>query len=162
MQAEIVDGYGFSEEVGELLQEYTRGLVEQNPDFAAYLKRQNFTEELQDLEGKYGRPAGRLYLLRCDAMAAGTVALHPLDEERCELKRLYVRPAYRGHGYAEALVRKVLRDAGEIGYRQVLMDTFPFLTAAITLYRKVGFYDIPSYNGSPMPELLYMRWDVPR
>ena len=161
MEAMLLDGYGHPDEVGALFEAYTRDLLRQAPDFAGYLARQDYSHELSHLEEKYGRPYGRLYLLRCDSIPAGTVALRRIDGSRCELKRLYVHPDFRGHGYARRLVETVLADADAIGYRQVLLDTFPFLTGAITLYRNLGFRDVPSYNGSPMPELIYMALELP-
>lgn len=158
---ELMDGYSHPEEVGTLFQEYTRTLLDENPAFSRYLAQQNYEHELAHLEEKYGRPAGRLYLLRYQGQAAGTVALRKIDETHCELKRLYIRPAFRGHGFAEYLVHTVLQDAIHEGYQHMLLDTFPFLTGAIMLYRKLGFYEVPSYNGSPMEDLIYMARDLP-
>ena len=158
---ELLDGYSHPEEVGTLFQEYTQALLEENPAFSGYLAQQNYEHELAHLEEKYGRPAGRLYLLMYQGQAAGTVALRKIDETHCELKRLYVRPTFRGHGLAEYLVHAVLQDAIHEGYQQMLLDTFPFLTGAIMLYRKLGFYEVSSYNGSPMKELIYMARDLP-
>lgn len=158
---ELLDGYSYPEEVGTLFQEYTQALLDENPAFSSYLAQQNYEHELAHLEEKYGRPAGRLYLLRYQGQAAGTVALRNIDKTHCELKRLYIRPAFRGHGFAEYLVHTVLTNATCEGYQQILLDTFPFLTGAIMLYRKLGFYEVPSYNGSPMKELIYMARDLP-
>lgn len=160
-RAVILDGYDSPGEVGQLFREYTDALLAEEPGFAAYLAQQNYEEELAHLEEKYGRPGGRLYLLRCGEETAGTIALRKIDAERCEMKRLYVRPAFRGRGFAELLVRKILRDAAEEGYRQVLLDTFPFLSGAIRLYRKLGFQEVPSYNGSPMENLIYLSRELP-
>lgn len=161
MEALLLDGCRHPDEVGLLFEAYTRDLLRQAPDFAGYLAQQDYSHELSHLEEKYGRPHGRLYLLRCDGAPAGTVALRRIDESCCELKRLYVHPDFRGHGYARRLAETVLTDAAAIGYRQVLLDTFPFLTGAIALYRDLGFREIPSYNGSPMPELIYMALELP-
>jgi len=152
----IVDGYDRPKEVGRLFREYTDALLEAEPDFAEYLALQNYEEELAHLEMKYGRPAGRLYLLYCGSEVAGTIALRRIDGEHCEMKRLYVRPAFRGRGFAELLVRHLLCDAVQAGYRQILLDTFPFLTGAIALYQKLGFREVPSYNGTPMENLVYL------
>ena len=86
--------------------------------------------------------------------------VHKRGDENCELKRMYVRPQFRRQGLADLLVRQLINDAREIGYRRILMDTFPFLQSAIRLYRRHGFYEIPSYNGSPMEELIYMQLDL--
>ena len=95
------------------------------------------------------------------APTGGSICCAAAAFPRCELKRLYVHPGFRGHGYARRLVETVLSDAAAIGYRQVLLDTFPFLTGAIALYRDLGFREVPSYNGSPMPELIYMALELP-
>ena len=156
----IVDGYDRPEEVGQLFREYTNMLLVIEPGFAKYLAQQNYEEELAHMEQKYGRPERRQYLLYCEGEIAGTIALRRIDGERCEMKRLYVRPAFRGRGFAEFLVRHLLRDAAEAGYRQMLLDTFPFLTGSIGLYQKLGFREVPSYNGTPMENLVYLARDL--
>lgn len=148
------------QEIGELFSEYTDMLIQNAPDFRQYLELQNYENELRHLETKYGPPDGRLYIARCCGVAAGCIGLRKIDEERCEMKRLYVRPAFRGRKIAVSLVQKIISDALEIGYRQMLLDTFPFLKAAIKIYRDFGFYEIPSYNDNPMDNLIYMRLDL--
>ena len=111
-------------------------------------------------EEKYGMPEGRLYLLLVDHQPAGCIGLRKIDAESCEMKRMYIRPQFRRQGLADLLVRQFIADARKIGYRRVLMDTFPFLQSAIRLYRRHGFYEIPSYNGSPMEELIYLQLDL--
>ena len=157
---ELVQGYGYPDEMAALFQEYTDMLVDREPEFAAYLRLQDYQREVQHLEEKYGLPHGRLYLLRVDGAAAGCIALRRLDAESCELKRLYVRPPYRGRGLAGLLVDRTLEDARQIGYGCVLLDTFPFLREAIGMYRRRGFREVPSYNGSPMEDLIYLRLDL--
>ena len=88
------------------------------------------------------------------------VALRKLDETRCELKRLYVRPAFRGQGLARLLTEQILRDARTIGYRKILLDTLPFLESAIRLYRSLGFTDAPRYNDSPLDTTLFLQLDL--
>ena len=92
MEPELVLAYDRPADIGALFSEYTRMLVTEDPAFAAYLELQNYDEELRHLEGKYGLPDGRLYLALVGGTPAGCIALRKLDEERCELKRLYVRP----------------------------------------------------------------------
>ncbi len=160
MHWSIQTAYDCQEEVIALFREYTDMLVATDPAAADQLRHQDYHTELEHLLEKYGPPGGRLYLARVDGQSAGCAALHRLDEARCELKRLYVRPQFRGHGLAEQLVRQILQDAAHIGYSCILLDTFPFLTSALHLYRKLGFYDVPSYNGPPMDGLLYLRRDL--
>ena len=95
-----------------------------------------------------------------DGAPAGCIALHRLDDERCELKRLYVRPAYRGQGLGSRLVARILDDARQIGYRAMLLDTLPVLDSAVRMYRGLGFYEIPCYNDSPIDKTYFFRLDL--
>lgn len=148
------------EEALPLFTEYTDMLLAESPAFRAYLAIQHYDEELQHPEAKYGPPDGRLYLACWDGEAAGCIALRKLDRETCEMKRLYVRPAFRGRGIASRLVRQIIDDARTIGYRRMRLDTLPFLRDAIALYRRFGFYDIPCYNDSPMAETIFLQLDL--
>lgn len=160
MMIEIVPAYDHPQEVCELFTEYTDMLVAGAPAFAKYLEKQHFAQEVKDLGMKYGRPEGRLYLAYCDGQVAGCIGLKKLDAESCEIKRLYVRPAFRGAGLARKLVNLILEDARQIGYQTVLLDTLPFLKEAIHLYDTLGFTYISSYNNSPMEGLIYMKLDL--
>ena len=157
---ELTPGYDFPDEIRGLFSEYTGMLVRLDPDFQLYLNIQHYEDEVRDLTVKYGLPDGRLYLARVGGKAAGCIALRKLDEERCEMKRLYVRPAFRGHKIGDALVDRILQDARAIGYRHMLLDTLPFLESAIHMYRKRGFYEIPCYNDSPVETTLFMQYDL--
>lgn len=161
MRFEIVPGYDRREEILALFTEYTDMLVKTDESFAAYLEIQHYEEEVRDLRVKYGEPEGRLYLaLAEDGAPAGCIALHRLDAERCELKRLYVRPAFRGQGLASALVARLLDEARQIGYRAILLDTLPALESAVRMYRGLGFYEIPCYNDSPIEKTYFFRLDL--
>ncbi len=157
MKVELVPAYSYKEEIGELFREYTDMLVEGDPAFQAYLDLQNYDDELQHLEHKYGLPDGRLYLALADGVPAGCIGLRKIDEENCELKRLYVRPAYRGQGLSRLLMDRLLADARAIGYKVMLLDTLPFLQAALRLYKAYGFEEVGRYNDSPMDTSIYMR-----
>ena len=116
-------------------------LLAENPAFAKYLQLQNYDQELLHLEAKYGPPGGRLYLLVTpEGEAVGTGALRPLEGGLCELKRLYIRPAFRGQGAGRTNGPPPdPESARALGYRRMVLDTFPFLAGAIHLYRKLGF-----------------------
>ena len=157
---EIKFAYQYRDEVKLLFTKYTKMLVENDPKFQEYLDLQNYDDELDHLEAKYGLPDGRLYLLFCEGKAAGCIGLRKIDEESCELKRLYVRPEFRNQGLGSALVEKIINDARKVGYSQILLDTLPFLESAIRMYHSFGFYEIESYNNSPMDTSIYMRLDV--
>lgn len=157
---ELIPGYDRPAEILSLFTEYTHMLVSHDPSFQIYLDIQHYEDEIRDLEAKYGRPEGRLYLALWEGEAAGCIALRKLDEQRCEMKRLYVRPAFRGHRIGDALVDRVIQDARAIGYRYMLLDTLPFLGSAIHMYQKRGFYEIPCYNDSPVETTIFMQYDL--
>ncbi len=106
---------------------------------------QGFDEELRALPGAYAPPRGILLLAMVDGQAAGCAGVRPLDESRCEIKRLYTRPQYRGSGLGRRLVEAALAFARDAGYRQMLLDTLPQMTAAQALYRSLGFRDCAAY-----------------
>ena len=157
---ELLPGYDHPAEILSLFTEYTQMLVSHDPSFQIYLDIQHYEDEIRDLEAKYGWPEGRLYLALWDGEAAGCIALRKLDEQRCEMKRLYVRPAFRGHKIGDVLVDRILQDAKAIGYRHMLLDTLPFLESAIHMYQKRGFYEIPCYNDSPVETTIFMQYDL--
>ena len=160
MAVQIVPGFDRPQQVRELFTEYTKIIIDGDSSFREYLVIQNYDDELLHLEKKYGPPGGRLYLAYCDQQLAGCIALRQLDESRCEMKRLYVRPRFRKQHIGGILVRRVISDAKQIGYKHLLLDTFPFLDVAIRMYEKLGFRYIPRYNNSPMPSTLYMQLDL--
>ena len=160
MKFDLVPGYDAVGEIATLFTEYTAMLVKGDPAFKEYLDMQGYDDEVAHPADKYGMPEGRLYLARQGDAPVGCIALRKLDEERCELKRLYVRPAYRGHGLGERLVRRVMDDARRIGYKSIMLDTLPFLTTAIGMYHRLGFVDAPRYNDSPLDDTVYMRFDL--
>lgn len=159
---ELVYAYDRRAEVGELFKEYTDMLIEGDSEFAEYLKIQKYDKELENPASKYGMPEGRLYLAYVDEKLAGCVGLKKLDEAglQCELKRLYVRPQFRGKKMGERLLDVILKDAREIGYKAMLLDTLPFLKTAISMYQRRGFYEIPCYNDSPIDDTIYMKIDL--
>ena len=112
---ELKLGYATPEAVRELFAEYTHMLVAHDPYFQAYLDLQHYDAEVADPTQKYGLPDGRLYVAWCDGQPAGCIALRRLDGTTCELKRLYVRPAFRGRGIAGAMMQRILDDARAIG-----------------------------------------------
>lgn len=160
MKIELIEAYSHKEEVKALFQEYTDMLIECDNNFKEYLNKQNYDDELEHLESKYGLPYGRLYLAFCDNELAGCIALRNIDNVNCEMKRLYVRPDFRGKNIGSILIKKIIEDARSIGYKHILLDTFPFLETAIKLYKNLGFYEIESYNNNPMDNLIYLKFDL--
>lgn len=160
MDIKIISAYEHPEEVGKLFSEYTDMLIAGDSSFQKYLDIQQYDEEIKHLERKYGAPYGRLYLAYYGGQLAGCIGLRKIDGKNCEMKRLYVRPQFRGKQIGNQLVQKIIEDAKEIGYSHMLLDTLPFLKSAIHMYQKYGFYRIESYNDSPMSTSIYMRMDL--
>ena len=160
MSIKILPAYDFPEEIKLLFSEYTDILIEGDPSFKEYLEIQNYDDELKHLEKIYGLPYGRLYLVYYNNEVAGCIGLKKIDKKNCEMKRLYVRPKFRGKQIGEQLIEKIIKAAKEIGYSYMLLDTLPFLKGAIYLYKKYGFYEIASYNNSPMDTSIYMKLDL--
>ena len=156
MSIHLIPAYDHKEDIRTLFGEYTKLLIKGDPEFQKYLEIQHYGQELEDLEAKYGLPCGRLYIVLYQGKTAGCAALRKIDDERCEMKRLYVRQEFRGHGIGSLLTDRLIADAREIGYRYMLLDTFPFLEQAISIYRSRGFQEIEKYNDSPMESTIYM------
>jgi len=128
------------------------------------LDYQGFEAELADFPGKYAPPGGALLLARVDGAAAGTVALRPLGDTICEMKRLFVRPAFRGARLAggrsigRALVEGIVEAARRQGYRRLRLDTIGGqMQAAVKLYRTMGFVEIAPYASSPIADTVFME-----
>jgi putative acetyltransferase len=135
----------------ELFQEYERSL-------GIKLCFQDFERELAELPGHYTPPDGRLLLVECDGQLAGCVALHPWEPGICEMKRLYLRPAFRGKGVGRVIAETIIAEARNIGYQRMLLDTIePIMTDAVELYRKLGFREIASYRPNPAAGVVYME-----
>lgn len=139
------------EDVRALFLEYARSL-------GFSLCFQGFDEELRALPGMYAPPRGRLLLSIEDGRAAGCVGLHEWDGSAAEMKRLFVRPDFRGRGLGRALTDAALAEARAIGYRSVRLDTIPSLMGpAVAMYRELGFREIAPYRENPIPGALYLE-----
>jgi GNAT superfamily N-acetyltransferase len=135
----------------ELFLEYARSL-----NFS--LCFQNFDKELAELPGDYVPPSGRLLLARSAQEFAGCVALHALGDDTCEMKRLFVRSAFRGKRLGRVLAERIIAEARAIGYTRMRLDTVAASMAdAVVLYRKLGFVEIAPYRQNPMASTLYME-----
>lgn len=149
MEISIQEAYDAIQDVDLLFREYAASL-EIDLDY------QNFSDELSGLPGKYAKPNGRLYLAYVDDAPAGCVAMRRLDETHAEMKRLYVRPAYRGLQLGLLLAQRVIRDAAQIGCRSLVLDTLSTMNQAKSLYRRLGFVEIEPYYNTPIPDTTFL------
>ncbi|HXI12228.1 MAG TPA: GNAT family N-acetyltransferase [Thermoanaerobaculia bacterium] len=133
-------------------------------EYAAVLGKdlcfRQFDAELANLPGEYAPPAGRIYLASVNNETAGCVALRPMSPDAAEIKRLYVRPLFRGKGIGEALVTRAIVEARVFGYRSVFLDTLPSMKSAIALYRSLGFVDIAPYGSNPVKGAICMKYEL--
>lgn len=121
---------------------------------------QGFERELVALPGDYAPPAGRLFLARGESAGIGCVALRRIDDQTCETKRLFVRPAWRGRGVGRMLTEAVIAAAREIGYARVRLDTLDTMTAAVALYRSLGFVDTRPYRYNPLRGATFLELEL--
>ncbi len=149
----IVLAYDSLEDIRKLFREYADSL-------GIDLCFQSFDDELNTLPGRYALPEGRLYIAYDGETAAGCIALRPLDGGLGEMKRLYVRPAYRKTGLGETLARQIVSDAASVGYGHIVLDTLETMKPAVALYRKLGFEVVEPYYDNPVPGAVYMSMEL--
>src|SRR5262249_35368976 len=141
-------------EARALFREYQRAL-------GVDLGFQGFEEEVAGLPGDYAPPGGRLLVAHDGAVAAGCVALRRYrDAATCEMKRLYVRPAFRAGGLGLDLAGRVIAEARAIGYRHMVLDTLPSMAGAQRLYQRLGFREIAPYRHNPIAGTKYLELDL--
>jgi len=121
------------------------------------LEFQNFTLELENLPGDYAPPSGCILLAEYSGNCVGCVALRPLDDSICEMKRLYVLPEFRGKHIGYALANAIIAEAKHIGYRRMRLDTVASMSSARSLYAQLGFYSIAAYCYNPLADAAYME-----
>ncbi|MEA5014309.1 MAG: GNAT family N-acetyltransferase [Candidatus Limiplasma sp.] len=128
--------------------------------YSGYRKIYKGIDEVRDVSGKYALPQGRLYLAYLNGHIAGCAAMRQIDAEYCEMKRLYVRPEFRGNQIGRILIQRIIEDAKEIGYKHIRLDTFPFMESAMRMYHQYAFYEIERYNDNPASTAVYMQKDL--
>lgn len=140
--------------VEALFREYVASLAED-------ITFQDFEGEFATLPGKYARAMGGVVLIARDGNeAAGAVAYRMVEPGVCEMKRLYVRPAFRGSGLGRELANELIEDARRQGYRTMLLDTLASMSAARALYRDLGFVPTQPYYDNPLPGVAYMALEL--
>jgi putative acetyltransferase len=128
--------------------------------FGLSMEFQGFGDELEGLPGVYGAAGGALLLALDPNEPAGTIALRRLDATAGEVKRLYLRPKYRGHGLGRRLLEAVTGRAEAIGYERLYADTLPSMTDALILYQRAGFERIEAYSSTPTPGAIYLKREL--
>jgi ribosomal protein S18 acetylase RimI-like enzyme len=140
-------------EVRRLFQEYAEWL-------GIDLSFQNFAEELAGLPGDYAAPGGRLWIAEQEPLVCGCVALRRLEQDVCEMKRLYVSSACRGTGLGRRLVEEAMQEARHIGYQRMRLDTLPQMSAAQGLYKSLGFRPIDPYRFNPIAGTKFLEAEL--
>lgn len=126
--------------------------------FSLPMDFQGFGDELEGLPGAYAADGGALFLALYESEPAGTIALRRLDRTSGELKRLYLRPRFRGHGLGRRLLEAVIeRATTTVRYECLYADTLPSMLEALALYQRVGFERVAAYSPTPTPDAIYLR-----
>lgn len=153
MSIQIQPAYNRLDLIRELFTEYTDML-------GIDLTFQGFDEEIHTLPGKYALPKGRLYIAVCDDDLAGCIALRPLDEKCCEMKRLFVRPQFRGLKIGKLLIDTIIAEAKNMQYEYMVLDSLSSLERAVSIYKSMGFCETEPYYNNPIPGAVYLRLDL--
>jgi GNAT superfamily N-acetyltransferase len=154
-------GFAIAEALGAEDVAACRGLFEEyQRELGVSLCFQGFEQELATLPAGYARPRGRLLLARVAGEPAACVALRPLDDDTAEMKRLFVKPQYRGMALGRTLAECIVDEARAIGYRTLKLDTLPQMHAAQALYAELGFAETLPYNDNPVSGTRFLALEL--
>jgi len=121
---------------------------------------QDFDRELENLPGDYATPEGCIYLCRIDDTIAGCTALRKIEENICELKRMYVKPKFRRKGMGKVMAQEIIRRAKKIGYKKMRLDTLKTMKTALNIYKSLGFKEILPYRFNPLKDAVYLELEL--
>ena len=144
---------GSLEQVKHLFREYANWL-------SVDLSFQQFEDEMANLPGPYAAPGGALFLAKVDGLVAGCVAVRPFDNTTAEMKRLFVKDAFKGHGVGKALAATAIAESKTLGYKRILLDTLAHMRPAIELYTSLGFQPIAAYYDNPISSAVYLSLNI--
>ncbi|MHC5352621.1 GNAT family N-acetyltransferase [Myroides sp. LJL115] len=149
----ILPAYGHLQQIKELFTQYTNSL-QIDLDF------QNYSQEFDNLPGEYQNPNGALYIAFLQDVPVGCIALRPLNQNDCEMKRLFVKPNYRGYKIGKLLCLELIEFAKNKGYDHMYLDTLDILDAAVQLYLSLGFKPTKPYYPTPLENTLFFKYDL--
>ena len=144
----------------ELLDDVKKLFLEYAENLPIDLDFQDFEDELAELPGKYAPPTGAIILAFVNNRPVGIVALRKIENDICEMKRLYVKKNYQGLGIGKKLAEKIITEAKDKGYNYMRLDTLSSLKKALNLYKSLGFYEIDAYIYNPMDDAIYMEREL--
>ncbi|MFW5927938.1 MAG: GNAT family N-acetyltransferase [Thermoplasmatota archaeon] len=155
MAIELVESYD-EQDISEIRDIF----IEYRKDLGLDLSFQEFQDELEELPGEYSPPEGSILMAKDEDETVGCVALRKINEDTCEMKRLYVKPDYRGEGLGKKLALSIIEKAREKGYGKMKLDTLTTLKKANELYRSIGFEECEPYRYNPLDDALYMELEL--
>jgi len=121
---------------------------------------QDFDKELDNLPGEYSPPEGCILLLGYKSSPVGCIALRKIEGSVCEMKRMYVKPEFRGQGIGKMVAHEIIKRAREIGYQKMRLDTLESMEIATKLYKSMGFKEIEAYRYNPLEDAMYMELEL--
>ena len=139
----------------------TKALFEEYASSLGFdLSFQNFEEEMATFPQQYSPPKGGLCIAQCRNEIVGCVGIRDLSTDKCEMKRMYVKPKHRGKGLGRALANSIINKARNLGYTKMRLDTIPSMKAACSLYESLGFKEIESYSFNPIEGAKFMELEL--